>query len=110
MRMQRMSCSAGGASSATLLSGPWRQSIAAIVTFLAALLLCSSPAHALSQRGHSFGGSFGEAFGEGGKDKLSKPSAIAVNEASTGEAAGDVYVLDSANNRVVRFEAGPEHK
>ena len=62
-----------------------------------ALLICAQSAHALSQRGHSFGGSFGEAVG------LSGPSDVAVNEAS-----GDAYVLDSANNRVVRFGPAPE--
>lgn len=71
---------------------------------VAVLAVCSPPAHALSQRGHAFGSSFGEAFGQGGQDKLSGPSAIAVNEAS-----GDVYVLDSSNNRVVRFGPAPEH-
>jgi hypothetical protein len=81
--------------------------IAAMFAALAVLLVASSPAHALAHRGHTFGGSFGEAFGEG--DKLSGPSAVAVNEASSGEGAGDVYVLDSANNRVVRFGPAPEH-
>jgi hypothetical protein len=63
-----------------------------------AVLFGAQSAHALGQRGHSFGGSFGEAVG------LSGPSAVAVNEAS-----GEAYVLDSANNRVVRFGPAPEH-
>jgi hypothetical protein len=84
---------------------------------LIAVLLCASSAHAFSQRGHMFAGSFGETFAnsegiekQGGAEKLSKPSAVAVNEQTTGPAAGDVYVLESANNRVVRYGPGPEHK
>jgi hypothetical protein len=79
------------------------RSIVAGLALLAALLICTPSAHALSQRGHSFGSSFGEAAG------LSGPSAVAVNEASGGEAGGDSYVLDSANNRVARFGPAPEH-
>ncbi len=84
------------------------------VAGLAALLVCgsllihSSPASALSQRGHVFGGSFGERFD--GEDTLAKPSGVAVDEASTGEGAGDVYVLDSAHSRIVRFGPAPEHE
>ncbi len=101
----RMSGGAGGVRSAARCRGRMLQSTAAIVALLAALLVCSPPAHALSQRGHVFASSFGEALDEGGAGKLSKPSAVAVDEAS-----GDVYVLDSANNRVVRFGPAPEHK
>jgi hypothetical protein len=81
----------------------------AVLALLALFLIGSPTAHALVHRGHVFGGSFGEAFGEGGQDRLSGPSALAVDEASSGEAAGDVYVLDSANNRVVRFGPAPAH-
>jgi hypothetical protein len=84
-------------------SGSARRSALAGLALLAALLIGSPSAHAFSQRGHSFGGSFGEAAG------LSNPSAVAVNELAGGEGAGDVYVLDSANNRVVRFGPAPEH-
>jgi hypothetical protein len=78
------------------------QALAVLPLFLAVLLLLRvSPAHALSQRGHEFKESF--AFEQAGKDALVKPSALAVSEAS-----GDVYVLDQANNRVVRF--GPNHE
>jgi len=57
-------------------------------------LLGSAPAFALIHRGHTF------AFAiEGEKtEKLSKPSGVAVNEST-----GDIYVVDSANNRVERF-------
>ena len=74
----------------------------ALTAALVLLLLLSSPSYALIHRGHTLGATFGEAFGEG--DKLSGPSDVAVNEAT-----GDVYVLDGANNRVVRFGPGPEH-
>jgi hypothetical protein len=99
---------------AVMLRRPQRWSMAAALVGLAALLIYgsllihSSPASALVQRGHVFGGSFGEGFD--GADKLAKPSGVAVDEASSGEAAGDVYVLDSANNRVVRFGPAPEHR
>jgi WD40-like Beta Propeller Repeat len=89
-----------GASPAVHLAESWRQSIAALLAVLAALLIFSASAHAFSQRGHEFDASFGER-GEG--ELPFKPSALAVDEAS-----GDVYVLESANNRIVRF--GPEHR
>ncbi len=72
-----------------------------------ALLLIASPAFALVHRGHTLGGTFGESLAEG--SPLSGPTGVAVNEATTGEPAGDVYVLDSANNRIVRFGPAPEH-
>jgi DNA-binding beta-propeller fold protein YncE len=87
-----------------------RRLLAALVVAIAATLASSVPADALLQRGHTFSASFGAAFGEGGTDKLSGPTAVAVNEATVGETAGDAYVLDTANNRVVRFAPGPEHK
>ncbi len=99
---------AGGAARATTRPArSWRRSIGMSLAVLAALLLCSAPAHAYSQRGHEFEGSFGVS-GKG--EPSSQPSAIAVDEASSGEGAGDLYVLESANNRVVRFGPGPEHK
>jgi hypothetical protein len=67
----------------------------------AALLVLSAPAHALSQRGHEFKESF--TFEQAGKDALTSPSAVAIDEAT-----GDAYVLDQANNRVLRF--GPKHE
>lgn len=59
-------------------------------------LAASSPADALSQRGHSFGFSFASK-GEG-DGKLKSPAGVAVNESS-----GDVYVVDASNNRIERF-------
>jgi hypothetical protein len=78
-----------------------RAALATLLVGLAALLVCVSPASALSQHGHEFKEAF--TFEQAGKDALAKPSAIAVDEAS-----GDIYVLDRSNNRVVRF--GPEHE
>lgn len=78
--------------------------LVALVSFTVLQLSASAPAHAFLHRGHVFTGSL-ETTGE---NKLSGPSAVAVNEKATGEGAGDVYVLDKANNRVVRF--GPNHE
>jgi hypothetical protein len=77
---------------------------AAFAASLTTLLVLSAPAGAFIHRGHAFLASL-ETSGE---NKLSGPSAVAVNEHSTGEGAGDVYVLDKGNNRVVRF--GPNHE
>jgi DNA-binding beta-propeller fold protein YncE len=66
---------------------------------LAALAASAAPAVALSQHGHTFGFSFGskgEALGS-----LSGPAGVAVNEST-----GDVYVVDTANQRLEQF--GPE--
>jgi DNA-binding beta-propeller fold protein YncE len=56
----------------------------------------SAPALALIHRGHTF------SFAIEGEltQKLSKPSGVAVNEST-----GDIYVVDSGNNRVERFSA-----
>ena len=60
--------------------------------------ICSAPALALSQRGHTpaftFGG-FGQKAGN-----VNVPLGVAVSEAT-----GNVYVVDAANNRVDRFDA-----
>ena len=59
--------------------------------------LCIAPAAlALSQQGHSFELSFAKKGSAEGQ--LSSPSGVAVNEKT-----GDVYVVDSANNRVEVF-------
>jgi len=70
---------------------------------IAAVLACSAPALALSQRGHSFAFSFGAVGTEGGQ--FEGPAGIAVSEST-----GDVYVSDSENNRIEQFspEIGPE--
>ncbi len=71
---------------------------------VAALLCWSSSALALSQRGHEFGFSFGKKGSAEGQ--LTSPSGIAVNEKT-----GNVYVVDSGNNRVDVFHpAGTEGK
>jgi hypothetical protein len=89
-----------------------RDAVVLALALLTGLLIWSTPAHALTQRGHSFASSFGEAFFAEGKkvNPQSGPTAVAVDEASAGEGAGDVYALDSAGNRVVRFGPGPEHE
>jgi hypothetical protein len=114
--MGKMSGIVGGASSVARADRRARQSLALGLALIAVLLGASS-ADAFSQRGHVFAGSFGETFvnsegieKQGATEKLSKPSAVAVNEQATGPAAGDVYVLESANNRVMRYGPGPEHK
>ena len=75
--------------------------VALVCVAVALLALQSSSALALSQRGHVFGFSFG---GKGeGAAKLSGPAGIAVNESTH-----DVYVVDSGNSRVERFNAKGE--
>src|SRR5947209_7670228 len=67
----------------------------------AAVATAPSSALALSQRGHSLGftfGSIGTALGQFAKGV--GPTGVAVNQAS-----GDVYVVDSGNQRVERFSA-----
>ena len=60
-----------------------------------------APVLALTQRGHAFAFSFaGAGAGDG---ELSGPTGVAVNEET-----GDVYVVDSANDRVERFGPGGE--
>ena len=98
--MGNVSGRAGGARAIAHAARPSRRSLAAAVVFLAMLLLHGAPAQAFSQRGHEFAGSFGES---GEPLNHSKPTSIAVNETS-----GDVYVLESANNRVVVY--GPGHE
>ncbi len=72
---------------------------AVVCTGLAAasLLVGSTSALALSQRGHAFAFHFGAPGTEPGE--FASPSAIAVNNAS-----GALYVADRANNRVEEFE------
>jgi hypothetical protein len=69
-----------------------------------AALLNTAHADALIHRGHSFE----SALELSGSNKLSSPSAVGVNDATSGNGAGDIYVLDKGNNRVVRF--GPNHE
>jgi DNA-binding beta-propeller fold protein YncE len=77
-----------------------RRWIAALCLMVGALLLWSSPALALSQRGHVFGFSFGtEGAGEG---QFSGPSGVGVHELNA--TSEEVYVADHAHNRVERFK------
>ena len=78
---------------------------------ICAVLVSSTAALALSQRGHVFGFSFGgrgEGDGQlrlGGAFKFGEAAGIAVNEAS-----GDVYVVDRRNYRVEQFGPKGEFK
>ena len=66
------------------------------------MVLWVAPAQALTV--HKFQAAFGTAGA--GPGQLSKPWGVAVNDRTGLEpAAGDVYVLDSGNNRVARFSA-----
>jgi DNA-binding beta-propeller fold protein YncE len=61
----------------------------------------AAPAGALSQRGHVFNGVSFEV--PAADTPLKSPTGIAVNEAT-----GDIYVVDSGNNRIVRFNSNHE--
>ncbi len=74
----------------------WRRSAGVLCALVGVFALSSTPALAL--RGHVFAGSFG---GEGaGNGQLARPAGMAVAQPS-----GDVYVIDSTNNRVERFSS-----
>jgi DNA-binding beta-propeller fold protein YncE len=72
-----------------------------VATVFLLVSLCSS-ASAISQRGHEFKGvTLGEpGTGDG---QFNDPTAIAVNEKT-----GDIYVVDSGNNRIERFNSKHE--
>jgi NHL repeat len=63
---------------------------------LAGLAILSSPAFALSQRGHVFCDTC--TLGASGEGALSDPGDIAVNDKT-----GDVYVLDRGHSRIVQY-------
>jgi DNA-binding beta-propeller fold protein YncE len=67
---------------------------------LGLLTLFVSPAMALTQRGHVFSPTLSFGTPGSGAGQLKEPAGVAVNEAS-----GDVYVVDSGNNRVDRFDS-----
>jgi hypothetical protein len=71
--------------------------VCALLAVLGSLLLASS-ASALTQRGHTFTGSFGIEASAG--VPLKDPAGVAVNEST-----GDIFVVDSGNNRIVEFDA-----
>ncbi len=75
------------------------RALAMLVSALVVVLCAAVSASAFVHRGHTFAGSLETS----GANKLSRPSAVAVNEST-----GDSYVLDKGNNRVVRF--GPNHE
>ncbi|HTZ85443.1 MAG TPA: hypothetical protein VMB05_02135 [Solirubrobacteraceae bacterium] len=77
--------------------------VTSLVVLLAVLAFCAS-AGALIHRGHVFTGSLETLGGS----KLSSPSDVAVNERTDNGGAGDTYILDKANNRVIRL--GPNHE
>jgi hypothetical protein len=78
--------------------GACQRMLVAALAVAAATLAASAPAQALEQ--HALAGVFGKAFEASSGGSLSRPAAVAINEAS-----GDVYVLDKGNDRVVRFGA-----
>jgi NHL repeat len=92
-----------GARGAVVSAGRSRlasRSLTTLLTVLATLLVYSASAQALVQQGHEFG----TAFGTSGANALAKSrSALAVNSET-----GNIYVADSANNRVVVFNAAHE--
>jgi hypothetical protein len=67
---------------------------------LGALLLISAPA--LARQAHVYSSSFGSKGT--GTGQFEEPTGVAINEVSLG-VAGDVYVVDTANNRVERFSS-----
>lgn len=70
--------------------------LVALLCVLAGMLGACAPAFAT--RDHVFSGSFGKAGS--GDGEFSEPSGVAVNEST-----GDVYVLDSGNDRVEYFDS-----
>jgi DNA-binding beta-propeller fold protein YncE len=74
-----------------------RYACAAVLAAIGLMLLLSASASALSQQGHEFTSSF-PAPGEEGQ--LVNPSGVAVNETT-----GNVYVVDSGQNRLVEFDS-----
>ncbi len=79
-------------------AGPRRVLLGALLCALAAALVLSAPALALTQRGHTPAFTFGGYGTDAGQ--VNVPLGVAVSEAT-----GDVYVVDSANNRVDRNDA-----
>lgn len=69
---------------------------------LATIAACAGGAGGLAPPAHALVGQFGEE-GEGAGQFGHQPTGIAINQETTGENAGDVYLADSENNRVVEF-------
>jgi hypothetical protein len=82
--------------------------LSALATALGALAFTSAPAFALKEYvpGISFGAPCGAGETPCGPGKFKEPSGLAVNDSTeplTEPAAGDVYVVDTGDNRVERF-------
>jgi hypothetical protein len=81
-----------------------RHNVAAVLGLVWVAILIA-PAIASADRGHVFGASFsGPCVAEPCEGRLKGPTGIAVSE--VGATKGDVYVLDTGSDRVVRFSAG----
>ncbi len=89
-----MTFGAGRSTSCSVRARLPLRAAAILAAALAAVLVSTAPAMALSQRGHEFAFSFGSS-GEGG---LSDPGGVAVSEMT-----GDVYVLDRGHYRIVQY-------
>jgi hypothetical protein len=77
-----------------------RRLILTLLLLAGALLISAAPALASGEVEHIFGKSFKAA---GTKCAFTEPGGVAVNEASTGEGAGDVFVYDRATNAIDVF-------
>jgi hypothetical protein len=62
-----------------------------------------TPGASLANTGYGFSGAFGSQGPAAGQ--FEDPSGVAVNDATTGPNAGDVYVVDKGNKRVEEFSA-----
>ena len=71
--------------------------VGALLLAVTALLALCPSAMALAQRGHALEQTFGSTGSEAGQ--MLEPKGVAINEAT-----GDIYVVDSGNNRVDRFD------
>ncbi len=73
--------------------------LATLLATALAVLATAGPAAALQTRGHTFTREFGN--DAPGETPLKAPSDVAVSE--IGSAAGDIYVVDRANNRIQQY-------
>jgi len=77
-----------------------------LILGLVALGIAATPALAAEQWGAV--GAFGS--GGSGAGQFKQPSGVAVNNATTGPNAGDVYVVDKGNNRVEWFDSAGKYE
>jgi hypothetical protein len=99
-------CRQASAGTAASSSRPSRarailQAVVSLCAFLALTAALAAPA--LAARGHVFEKSFGSKGS--GPGQFNEPAGIAINESKGEPQSGDVYVLDTANNRVEYFSA-----